>query len=103
MELHRQRCQFCQSLELGCILRRDEAHPLTVYVRCAKCGELVARYKVGEYYHHGKGMESWLKAMRPGDRESARNFRADFDEVENDSIEEYQEVLEKLGEQGKSY
>ena len=101
MELHRQRCQSCQSLELNCVLRRDEAHPLTVYVRCAKCGELVARYRVGEYYHHGKGMESWLKAMRPGNRESARNLRADFDEVKRNSIAEYADVLEELERQGK--
>jgi len=83
------------------VLRRDEAHPLTVYVRCAKCGELVARYRVGEYYHHGKGMESWLKAMRPGNRESARNLRADFDEVKRNSIAEYADVLEELERQGK--
>lgn len=103
MDLHRQRCQACQSLDLHCLLRRDEAHPLTVYVRCAKCDELVARYKVEEYYHHGKGIESWLKAMRPGALESGRNIRLDFEKARDESVAEYADVVEELGAQGKGF
>ena len=54
MELHRQHCQNCQSIEMRNILVREAGKATSVYVRCGNCGELVARYKLRDYYHHGR-------------------------------------------------
>ena len=60
MEVHRQQCQHCGTFDARNILVRETGLPMTIYVRCTQCGELVARYKLSEYYHHGMGVESYL-------------------------------------------
>ena len=102
MELHRQTCQACGSIDVRVILRHGEGHPTTAYVRCASCGELVARYGLRSYYHHGKGFESWLRRFRGLARESGRNLMAEFERVKQQAVEEYKDVLEELERQGKN-
>lgn len=83
------------------ILRRGEGHPQTVYVRCASCGELVARYVVSGYYHHGKDIDSWVQRYYQGARESGRDVGEEFERVRKDAVREYSEVLEELERLGK--
>ena len=100
MEVHRQRCQACGSTELHNVLRRREGDPQTVFVGCAKCGELVAVYGLAAYYHHGKGFESWVAQQRPG--ESARTLRDRYEKAQYDALEGWAEVREELERQGKA-
>ena len=101
MEVHRQRCQQCGSIDSRNILIRKPDVPTTIYVRCAKCGELVARYKLSEYYHHGKGLDSFLRSRGAVVSESGRDMLAEFDRAQTESIEGYQQALEYLKSHNK--
>lgn len=101
MEIHRQQCQQCGSRELRNILVREVGAPMTVYVRCLGCKELVARYRLSEYYHHGKGVDSFLQSLGSGAGESGRDYLGEFSRIQDESMEGYEEVLRRLTEQGK--
>ncbi|MEM9364372.1 MAG: hypothetical protein AAGD07_00145 [Planctomycetota bacterium] len=94
MEVHRQRCQTCGSMEVRNILVRDSVQ--SVYVRCAACGELVARYELKDYYHHGKGIESYLRAHGAKSGDSGRTWLRDFNASQKKAEEGYQAALEEL-------
>ena len=96
MEVHRQQCQACKGRELRNILVRTSSEPHTVYVRCANCGELVARYRLREYYHHHKGVESYLRSAEHLHGESGRHFLDEFERIRRESLEGYAEALEEL-------
>lgn len=100
-EIHRQTCQSCGSIDLRNILVREPDLPTTIYVRCAKCGELVARYKLSDYYHHGKGIESFLRSHRFLSQESGRSVLEEFKKTQMDSEKGYERVLKYLREHGK--
>jgi hypothetical protein len=80
------------------ILVREEGRSTTVYVRCADCGDLVARYELSGYYHHGKGMDSYLRSIGPRAAESGRNLLGEFRRVQSDSVAGYQRALLALDE-----
>ena len=101
MEIHRQQCQGCGSIDTRNILVREPEHPTTIYVRCAKCGELVARYKLSSYYHHGKGMDSFLRSLGSDASDSGRDMLAEFKNVQAESLECYERALENLQKQDK--
>jgi hypothetical protein len=101
MEVHRQRCQSCGSLDLHNILAREPGQPTVIFVRCAECGELVARYVLSGYYHHGKGIESYLRSLGSALAESGRDTLAEFETVKREAIEGYETVLSRLREEGK--
>ena len=83
------------------ILRRMAGRPQTVFVRCAACQEVVARYELSSYYHHGKGFESWIRSYRGTARESGRDVQREFDRAREQVLSEYEEVLEELATDGK--
>ena len=96
MEVKRQTCQACQSIDVRNILVRDGRSQL-VFVRCAKCKELVAQYKLKDYYHHGKGIESYLRAhgaLTGGD--SARAWMDAFKKSQQKAVVGYEEALKEL-------
>tara|TARA_R110002096_G_scaffold91625_23_gene207400 strand:+ start:14673 stop:14987 length:315 start_codon:yes stop_codon:yes gene_type:complete len=101
MEIHRQRCQNCDSLEVQNLLTREQGEPDTVYVRCAQCGELVARYRLRAYYHHGKGIDSFLRTQGGSSLESGREALADFERAKSDALKGFQKVMEQLESEGK--
>ena len=101
MDVHRQTCQACGSRRHHNIIARPAGRPTEVFVRCTKCGELVAYYELTRYYHHGKGAESYLRSVGPGLRESGRNVLDDFERMRNEVLEWYPKALEALKEQGK--
>ena len=101
MEVHRQTCQACGSLDLRNILAREQGRAQMVYVRCAKCGELVARYRLRDYYHHGKGVESFLSSMGSDASDSARGHLDTFERAQREALEGYRKALEQLEEDGK--
>jgi len=72
-----------------------------VYVRCVDCREFVALYKLRDYYHHGKGIESYLKSHGAGDVDSGRHMLSDFKEVQETAVEGFGEVIEQLKKEGK--
>ncbi len=94
MEIHRQTCQSCHSREMQNILVREPGVPSTVYARCAKCGELVALYRLSDYYHHGKDLESYLRSHGVSSGESGRDILADFQRTQKEAEEGFQRVLE---------
>lgn len=101
MEIHRQQCQQCGSRELQNILVHADDAPMTIYVRCLNCGKLVARYRLSEYYHHGKGIESFLRSLGSGAGESGRDYLAEFRRTQEEAVQGYEEVLRTLVDQGK--
>ena len=101
MEVHRQRCQACQSIDVRDILVRRQGEPTAVFVRCAKCGELVARYLLRGYYHHGKGAESFYRSVGSDASDSGRASLDDFKRAQEESLSVYQAALEALREEDK--
>ena len=102
MEIHRQQCQTCRSYDLNNILVRQAGAPTAVFVRCKQCGELVARYELSSYYHHGKAIESFLRSKGPDAADSGRQLLAEFERAEREATSGYEEVLATLNEEGKS-
>jgi len=101
MDVHRQRCQNCDSINLRNIIAREANHPTVVYVRCQQCKELVARYELSNYYHHGKGMESYLRSHGVASNDSAREWLKEFQHVQQDALTGYEAALMQLNEQQK--
>lgn len=101
MELHRQQCQACGSRVLHNLLRHGEGHEATVYVVCANCGALVARYGLATYYHEGKGMDSWLRHAG-SEPESARTISVRFATERDRARKEFEEVMEALRDSGRT-
>ena len=96
MEVHRQRCQSCGSLDVHNLLVREVGEPQTVYVRCAACGELVARYQLSDYYHHGGGVESYLRTHVGQVFASARQIAETLAQVQQNAFAGYERALEAL-------
>ena len=101
MHVNRQTCQLCGSIDVRNILVREANHPTFVYVRCAKCKELVACYELSNYYHHGKGIESYLRAHGVAAGDSARQWMEEFQRVQEKAVAGYENALEKLAEDHK--
>lgn len=100
MEVHRQQCQACGSRETRNIIVRAAGSPQVVLVRCAACAELVARYELASYYHHGRGFESWLRHLDVP-TESALDLAETFESARADALEEYAAALEELKREDK--
>lgn len=101
MQVNRQTCQACGSIEVRNILAREANQPTIVYVRCGQCRELVACYHLSAYYHHGKGLESFLRGQGVAAGDSGRQWLAEFNRVQEDSVSGYQDALQKLAEASK--
>lgn len=101
MEVHRQRCQQCDSIDVRNILAREPNRPTAVYVRCQQCGELVARYELSNYYHHGKGIESYLRVHGVGAADSGRQWLKEFNRVQEEALTGFQDVLAELAKHQK--
>ena len=101
MEVHPQTCQACGSIDLRNIIARQQGRAQMVYVRCAACGELVARYRLSDYYHHGKGIESFLDSVGSDASDSGRDHLGAFRRLQEEALEGYHEVLEQLEKNGK--
>ena len=101
MQVNRQTCQACGSIEVRNILARESDQPTAVYVRCAGCGELVAYYELSNYYHHGKGIESYLQAHGVGAGDSGRYWLAEFRQMKDNAVAGFAAVLKQLEEENK--
>ena len=101
MEIHRQHCQNCQSVQMRNILVREPGRSPVVYARCAECEQLVACYTLEDYYHHGKGIESYLRSHGGAAAESGRGIMRDFKEAEERAIAGYEAAVEHLRQEGK--
>ena len=104
VETHRQRCQACGSTTLHNILVREPGNPQAVFVQCADCQELVARYQLSDYYHHGKGIDSWLRSLGSGSHESGRDFMGEFERVRSKAHADFKTILaaESEGEENST-
>lgn len=101
MEVHRQRCQNCGSLDAHNLLVREPGEPATVYVRCTACESLVARYVLADYYHHGKGIESYLRSHAGQFADSGRRVHEELAEAQASALEGYERALAELRRAGK--
>jgi hypothetical protein len=101
MEVHRQQCQDCGSYEVKLILVREADLPTVIYVRCGNCGELVARYELSDYYHHGRGMESFLRGKMATVEESGRDMLESFEEAKKKAVKGYHKAMAELERLGK--
>ena len=89
-------------MDIRNILVRESGSPTTVYARCGGCGELVARYRLSEYYHHGKGLDSFIRSLGPMCTESGRDVLAQFNHVREEATDGYRAAMDILNEQGKA-
>ena len=99
MELHIQTCQFCGSKTVRNLLVRKGGEEDKVYVQCAQCASLVARYIIAHrgYYHHGKGFESYLRGLnRGGEVMSPKDLREAFEKVEEYCVQEFENIISQL-------
>jgi hypothetical protein len=101
MEIHRQRCQECGSIDLRNIIVRETGQRTLVYARCSKCLELVARYELHAYYHHGKGLQSYLRAQGAKDAGSGREWLSQFKKVQAKALAGYETALAELAKEQK--
>jgi len=104
MEVHRQTCQLCGSHQLRNILARDPGEPDKVFVQCAECHELVARYVIspGGYYHAHKGFESFIRGLsRSGEMMSGKGLAEEFKAMEEKCNQYYSSVQEHLAQEHK--
>jgi RNase P subunit RPR2 len=95
MDVKRQTCQACQSIDVRNIIVRDGREQV-IYVRCAKCKQLVARYQLNDYYHHGKGIESYLRARGATGGDSGRAWLDAFKKSQEKAVSGYEEALTAL-------
>lgn len=101
MEVHRQQCQRCQSVTVHDVLVREAGQPQTVYVICAQCHSLVARYRLSGYYHHGKGASSFYRWRGPREGDSGREMLGEYEKARDDALSGYARVLTALADQNK--
>lgn len=101
MSVHRQRCQACGSIDVRNILVRAPGQAQTVYVRCGQCQSLVARYVLQDYYHHGRGLESYLRTHGGAMAESGRRVAEELEDAERRALEGYDAALGALADDGK--
>lgn len=100
MIVHRQQCQVCGSREHNVLLVRETGDPQVAIVRCAKCRALVARYELSDYYHHGRGYESWISSFT-GVAESGRDLLQRFHEATERAVTQFQKAVAWLKSRGK--
>ncbi len=100
MDVKRQTCQACHSIDVRNIIVRTNGRQI-IYVRCAKCKELVARYDLKNYYHHGKGIESYLRAKGARGNDSGRTWLEDFKRSQERAEKGYEAALKFLEEHQK--
>lgn len=101
MEVHRQQCQTCGSIRVHDILVRESGQPQTVFVVCAECHGLVARYRLQEYYHHGKGADSFIRSRQGKLADSGRELLDEYRRTQREVAEQHARVLAVLAEQHK--
>ena len=102
MEIHRQQCQSCGSRDAQNILVRETGQSPIVYVRCLDCEGLIARYKLSQYYHHGKGIESFLRSLGSAAGESGRDYLSEFKRIEEEACNGFQDALRRVRESTES-
>lgn len=79
------------------VIVREAGKTHAIYVRCAECGEFVARYILKDYYHHGRTLDSLLQSTGQS-IESGRELLAEMKEREEVAVEQFQKVIEALEE-----
>lgn len=93
-----QSCKVCSSTSLHNFLVEDAGKPIVVFVRCAECGEFIARYVLSAYYYHPSAYESYVRTHGSQVRESGRAILEDFEQLKQESIDGYEKLKDDLGE-----
>lgn len=101
MDVKRQTCQTCGSIDVRNLIVRGDEGQQVIFVRCAACKNLVARYELKDYYHHGKGIESYLRAHGRHHSDSGREWMKAFEESQEKAVIGYEEALEFLSDRQK--
>lgn len=100
MEAHRQTCQSCGGRDMRNIIVRAEGQRQVVLVRCIACQQLVARYELSSYYHHGKSYEAHLRNVAVA-TESALELREVYGHAQQTAPRELEDAIAFLEAQGK--
>lgn len=95
MEIRHQTCLACHSETLENIIIRDAGRTQTIFVRCAKCHEFVARYILKDYYHHGRNLDSLLQTTAQS-AESGRSLLQELEEREKVARSQFDKIIEAL-------
>lgn len=100
MDVVCQQCDACGSCEVLNFVVTEPGESGTVYVQCASCRQLVARFSFSSLYQHGRSFESWLRSMGPAAAESGRDFHGEFDRVRQAALDGFSEVLDTVRTDG---
>jgi len=79
----------------------EEGTDLLVYVRCAECHAFIARYQVNRCYHHGKGLDSYLKSLPSFDLSSGYAILEELAALRADAVSGYQMVTKAIESNGQ--
>lgn len=99
MEVLRQRCQSCGHTVFRDLLVRTQGQPQRVFVTCDHCGAFVARYTLAGYYHHGKGLDSYLRGLGNVVAETGRDFLDEFSSTQAEAVTEFELVKAAMQQQ----
>jgi hypothetical protein len=102
MQVRWQRCHACDATQFEELLSGKSDGLPVVYVRCASCGALVARYELSGYYRHGEGVESLLRSHDAAAGDSGRRWLAELKEVRQETVRGYEEALARLEAQDEN-
>lgn len=95
MEIRNQTCLFCHAKTFENIIVREAGRTQAVYVRCAECGEFVARYILKDYYHHGRTLDSLLQSTGQT-MESGREMLTEMKEREETAVAQFAKIIEDM-------
>ncbi len=95
MQVSRQTCS-CGSTAVCNVVVHKGDQPKHVYVRCERCGELVAYYELRGYHDQGMDLESYLKVAGNASGDSAREWLAEFRRRQDEVVANYESALAEL-------
>ncbi len=97
MHVEQQACPSCHSTEVTNLLVGQNEHPESIYVRCAKCEELIAWGNLNGFFPQGETLERYLKSRAGSESDSGRQWLSGFQAQRKLALATYQEALEQLG------
>ncbi len=88
----RETCPNCQSDKHYNYVRFDKNHQMTVFVECANCRAMVARYLVQQYIDPNAPFEAFLHQVRQHAGDSGRMLLDDIKTYKADVTREFDDV-----------
>lgn len=96
--IKREKCPHCHSDKHHNYVVLEKNRRITVFVECAECHILVARYALEHYIDPNAPYESFLKQIRDNRTESARKMMNNIQFYRADLTEEFANIKQEWRE-----